>query len=317
MENKKKILVLCGGKFALGALQKLAFEHYLCGVAIGKGQDAVIESVGQAAFTSGIPFKSFPTKKSTSELKQWIESVNPDYVFSISFPFLIDAETLEFGKTKFINFHPGSLPNFRGPMPIFEVLRYQEKQTAISVHFMNDQFDEGDLILNDTISIDPDDTFGILAHKLSKHVAQVALNTANMLQFASRVPSVPQNQNEARYFEFPTLEDTLVNWKNMPASEITALINACNPWNNGADAYLDQQLIKLIAASWKVLKHSHTPGTIIGMTDEGFIEVACFDESVLSIELIHSDFGILSAKKYAQIAIPHIVNKQTSHEVLN
>lgn len=319
MENKKKILVLCGGKFALGALQKLAFEQYLCGIAIGKGQDSIIESMSQAASASGIPFKSFPTKQSTSELKSWIESINPDYIFSISFPFLVDPTILEFGKDKFINFHPGPLPHFRGPMPIFEVLRYQEKQTAISVHFMSEQFDEGDLILSDPLAIDPNETFGTLATKMSKHVSQVALNLANMLQFASKVPSLPQPENEARYFEFPTLEDTLVNWRNMSASEITALVNACNPWNTGADAYLADELVQLVCVSYQEdVIHSHVPGTITGLTDEGKIEIACFNHSILFVEIIKSDFGILPAKKYAQIAIPHIITaQQTSNDVLN
>ncbi|WP_430406707.1 methionyl-tRNA formyltransferase [Fluviicola sp.] len=318
MENKKKILVLCGGKFALGALQKLAFEQYLCGIGIGKGQDSVLESVSQASSASGIPFKSFPTKQSASELREWIEEINPDYIFSISFPFLIDSETLEFGKNKFINFHPGPLPNFRGPMPIFEVLRYQEKQTAISVHFMSEQFDEGELILSDPLAIEPNETFGTLATKMSKHVAQVALNLANMLQFASKVPSLPQTENEARYFEFPTLEDTLVNWKNMSASEITSLINACNPWNNGADAYLNDQLVQLVCASYRNAAHTHVPGTILGITDEGHIEIACFNNSILLIEIIKSDLGILPAKKYAQITFPYIINpERTPNEQLN
>jgi methionyl-tRNA formyltransferase len=318
MENKKRILVLCGGKFALDALQKLALEKYLCGIGIGKGQSSVVSSIDQAAKQSQLPFKHFEDKESIGGLKEWIESIQPDYIFSISFPFLIPGDVLAYGEKKFINLHPGPLPNYRGPMPLFEVIRYQEKQTAIAAHYMNEEFDEGALIFNDFIPIHSSDTYGTLATKLSAKAAQVALNLANMLEYATVIPSNTQNESEARYFEFPTLEDTLVNWKNMSAMEITALINACNPWNSGADAYLNNELIQIVSANCKELIHTHVPGTILGITYEGQLEIACFNNSVLLIEIIKSDLGLLPAKKYAEIAIPY--NKyiqQTSNETLN
>ncbi len=316
MEDKKKILVLCGGKFALGALQKLAFENYLCGVAVGKGQDSIVKALETASASSNIPFKHFSTQKSTEELGGWIRSIQPDYVFSISFPFRLNRDVLSYGEKKFINLHLGPLPAYRGPMPIFEVLRYQEKETAIAVHYMNDEFDEGALIFNDPVQISPTDTFGTLATKLSARASGIALNLANMLQYASQIPAYEQNENEAKYFEFPEEQDTFVNWKNMSASEITALINACNPWNNGADAYLRDQLVKLIYAGSREAVHQEIPGTIIGITSDGELEVACFNDSILSIKIISSDLGILPADQYAQIAIPNIVTITKSNEVL-
>ncbi len=316
MEDKKKILVLCGGKFALGALQKLAFEQYLCGIAIGKGQDSVVEALETASVNSRLPFKHFATKESIKELNDWIRSIQPDYIFSISFPFLLSQEVLSYGEKKFINLHLGPLPGYRGPMPIFEVLRYQEKETAIAVHYMNEDFDEGALIFNDPVQISPTDTFGTLATKLSSKAAATALNLANMLQYASQIPAYEQNEKQARYFEFPEKRDTFVNWKNMSASRITALINACNPWNNGADANLGGQLVKLVSASSKEATHKEIPGTIMGITTAGNLEVACLNESILSIEIISSDFGILPAEKYARIAIPNIVTITKSNEVL-
>ena len=70
-------------------------------------------------------------------------------------------------------------------MPIFEVLKNQESHTAICAHFMNAHFDEGDIIFNDPILINENETYGSLTVKLSNRVGQVALNMANMLQFTS------------------------------------------------------------------------------------------------------------------------------------
>lgn len=299
MGDKKRIVVLCGGKFALGALQKLALEQFLCGIGIGKGQDAVVQSIENAANASQLPFRHFPDKQSMSELNGWLREIAPDYVFSIAFPFRIPIEVLEYGEKKFINLHLGPLPHYRGAMPLFEVLRYQEKQTAIAAHYMNADFDEGDLIFNDYIPVSPTDTYGLLATKLSNKATQVAFNLANMLEYATVIPSSPQNENEARYFEFPEEQDSFVNWKNMTAEEIVALINACNPWNNGADCILNGNIhIKLLEAQVLEENHMTIPGTVISYNHNGKIKVACIGNKCILISLVHCDWGILTAERY-------------------
>jgi len=298
MENgQKKILVLCGGKFAFPSLQQLGMEQFLCGIAIGKGDREIVGALQAESGKSGFAFESFPDKDSLKGLRGWINQVQPDYIFSISFPFLLSEEVLAYGEDRFINFHPGPLPQYRGPMPLFEVLRYQEKETAISVHFMNSEFDEGALILKEQVPLKATDTYGTLAVKLSERMAQVTLNIANMLQFGSSVPSTDQNPSEARYFEHPEPEDTFVQWKRMPAGQIVALINACNPWNQGADAILMGKPVKLLSASLSEEQHTAAPGVIV-KTSENAISVACLDNRIIDLHIIGSDNGILTAAHF-------------------
>lgn len=299
MSSQKKIVILCGGKFAFKALQLLAFENYLCGIGIGKSSSLVIEALETESENNNLDFKSFPDKKSISEMKSWIEKLKPDFIFSISFPFLIPEDVLSYGKEKFINFHPGPLPQYRGPMPIFEVLKNQEKFTAISVHFMDSKYDEGPVIFKEPFKIEQDDTYGKLAVKLSNHAAQVALNMANMVQFAGKIPSSIQESKDAYYFEKPEFSDTCIKWKNMTADEIIALINSCNPWNTGADTSFQGEHIKIIVASLYNQSHQNTkPGTILAITEDGKITVACSDDKQVSIEVLKTDIGIITAKQF-------------------
>ena len=219
------------------------------------------------------------------------------YIFSISFPFLIPEEVLSFGSDKFINFHPGPLPQYRGVMPIFEVLKNRERETAISVHFMNSNFDEGNVIFNDPVLIENEDTYGKLTTKLSNRVAQVALNMAEMLQFGNKIPNTAQNEDEAYYYEKPLFSDTFINWKRMDSEEIIALINACNPWNNGADTLFMGEQAKIIAATHLNKSHNTFPGTITEITPEQTIAVACSDNKQITIEILSTDNGILTAKQ--------------------
>ncbi|WP_298115868.1 formyltransferase family protein [Flavobacterium sp.] len=298
MEKTIKIVVLCGGKFAFKALQSLAIEKFLCGIGIGNGEKSIVNALENQCDENGIAFQSFQNKSSLNKMRSWLEVVNPDYIFSISFPFLITEEILSFGPTKFINFHPGPLPQYRGAMPIFEVLRNQEKETAVSVHYMNSKFDEGELLFKDAVSIEANDTFGKLAMRLSNHTAQVALNLANMLQFATKIPSNKQDENEACYYEKPELVDTMINWKRMSADEIIALINACNPWHVGADTFFDGEQIKIVNASKLEETHNDERIGFVLSTDENAIIVACSDNEQIKIDLLSSDYGIMNASQF-------------------
>lgn len=299
METTKKILVLCGGKFAFPALQLLAFEKFIIGIGIGKGSQTITDALERESKENNIGFKSYPNKKSINEMRNWIEDLQPDYIFCISFPFLLPETVLSYGSDKFINFHPGPLPQYRGVMPIFEVLKNQEKETAICAHFMNTKFDEGNIIFNDPIPIQEGDTYGKLTVKLSQRMAHVTLNMANMLQFAKSIPNQPQDESLSYYFEKPQLSDTYINWKRMDKAEIIALINACNPWNIGADVTLLGEQVKIIVASTLQEPHENQPGTIVSLTNT--INVACKDNGQIAIEILSTDQGIMSASQFIKL----------------
>ena len=290
-------MVLCGGKFAFPALQLLAYEKFICAIGIGNGSETIIEALERESKESNIGFKSFSDKKSIVEMRTWIDDLQPDYIFCISFPFLLPETILSYGYDKFINFHPGPLPQYRGVMPIFEVLKNQETETAICAHFMNSKFDEGNIIFNDPIAIQKGDTYGKLTVKLSERMAQVTLNMANMLQFASSIPNKPQDETLSYYYEKPQLSDTYINWKRMATDEIIALINACNPWNIGADATLLGEQVKIIAASPIHKPHKNQPGTIVSLTNT--INIACEDNKQIAIEILSTDQGIMTAAQFA------------------
>lgn len=297
MDTQKKIMVLCGGKFAFPTLQLLAYEKFICAIGIGKGATSIIETLERESEDNNFGFKSFPDKKSIIEMRAWIDDIQPDYIFCLSFPFLLSETILSYGHDKFINFHPGPLPQYRGVMPIFEVLKNQETETAICAHFMNPKFDEGNIIFNDPIVIQKGETYGKLTVKLSERMAQVTLNMANMLQFASSIPNQPQDETLSYYYEKPELSDTYINWKRMASHEIIALINACNPWNTGADATLLEQQVKIIVASILDQPHDNQPGTIVSLTDT--INIACEDNRQIAIEILSTDQGIMTAVQFA------------------
>lgn len=286
-----KIIVLCGGEFAFPALQVLAFEKHLAGVAAGGAERQAGRFLRSMAGENQIPCRLFTSNKEMPELLTWLKKTDPSAVFSICFPYRIPVEVLQAFPGKFFNFHTGPLPQYRGPMPIFEVLRAGEKETALTVHRMDEKFDTGPVIFSETVPIVPGETFGSLAVKMSHTASLAARNMAQMLAFGSQVPVTGQHEQKACYYAFPAINETMIRWEFMFADEIIALINACNPWNTGADAVVGGKQIKVIAAEKNTEQHGRLPGTVLDSSD-GRIHIACLGEERIIIRVVADDRGI-------------------------
>lgn len=298
MDQKPRIALLCGGRFAYPTIQLLGFEKYLCGVATGKAEKTVVESLEAGLSPSAIPYINIRSRHEEGKLTDWLKELKADAVFSVCFPFRLSNEVLSIHPQRFINFHTGPLPAYRGAMPIFEVIRARETASAISVHLMNEHFDKGDMLFTESVPVMAEDTFGSLATRLSDRCALAALNTSQMLEFSTSLISSPQDENEARYYAYPGLTDTIIRWDYMCADEIDALVRACNPWNQGADTTLMGKPVKILATSYADEAHQAAPGTILEIT-HSHLKAACIDNQVLYIYILSDETGITTISSRA------------------
>jgi methionyl-tRNA formyltransferase len=301
MKTNLKIVVLCGGKFAFPSIHLLALEKYLGGIAIGGEEKEAGAFLKQEASKASLPFQHVPSAEKVEELEQWIRQLNPDAVFCICFPYLLPSTLLNLIPDRFINFHPGPLPEYRGPMPIFEVIRSCERETALSIHLMNERFDEGAIILREPIALANGETHGSLAVKLAERTSIAVMNIAEMIHYGSTVPTLAQSSISARYHPKAAFIDTSINWDQMHAKEIEALINACNPWNSGADTQLNNQPVKIAVAEAVNLFHREEPGTILRLDDSGSLHVACVEQQQLLVKVLVTEKGIITADLFNQI----------------
>lgn len=291
MNSRTKIVVFCAGKSAFPACQLLHLDGYLAGVVVD-GQQIETVSVVKEIFGSQLPLFTISNRRQFGKLEEWLKEINPSAMFSIGFPYLVPDSLLQAYPQKWINFHMGKLPEYRGPMPIFETLKAGEKEAVLSVHLMDGQFDTGRIIWEEEIEIGASETFGSLAVKFSEQIALAAQNTAQMLHFGSVLPSREQ-PNSLVYCPFPNQRDTTINWAYMNAAEIVDLCRACNPWNGGADTLYGRTPFKVLKAEKLIEeKHQHAPGTVLSKNP---VAIGCVDEEVVVLQIVNSDFGIESA----------------------
>lgn len=299
--TKPRIAVLCGGQFAFNSIFRLHLEGYLCGIALASTDFKTISMMSTECERINMPYLSIGSKKEMSLLDEWVEKIQPDYFFSICFPYRIPSELLIKNPRKYINFHTGPLPQFRGPMPIFEVLRTQQKTTGISVHFMEKDLDTGPVIFEEIVSIANDETFTSLTLKLSERTALASVNMAQMLEFGSDVPTVIQNVAQAHFYPFPDENEITIDWLNMSANQISALIRAAYPWSQGAITMLGQEQIRIssVLAKSNELNIDVQPGTIVNVTSDGEIMIACLDSECIWVNDISVELGRIGKDSYS------------------
>ncbi|TND07480.1 MAG: methionyl-tRNA formyltransferase [Bacteroidetes bacterium] len=312
--SSPRIGLLCGGPFAFQSITILALEKYLAGIAIGSSDMQTVGLLSSECERLGMPFLEIASKNETGLLGDWIEKVNPDYIFCICFPYKIPAELLRKKPERFINFHTGPLPAYRGPMPIFEVIRRGEKNSAISVHLMEEGFDTGAVIYEETVPLDVGETFTSLAIKLSERTAITVLNMAQMLEFGTSIPRTDQDPSEANFYPYPTEKEITIDWNSMQAESIISLINASYPWSGGAITGFDDETIRITQV--KPLPFPSTspaePGTVLRKTAEQGLEISCLgglsilalsfgsDRGNLGMEYLES-VGLETGKRFSSL----------------
>jgi methionyl-tRNA formyltransferase len=97
--------------------------------------------------------------------RQVLAGLRPDVACVSCFPRRIPPALLRLPPRGWLNVHPSLLPAYRGPAPLFWALRNGEREIGVTVHFMDEQFDTGDIALQAPLVL-PDGVSGAEADRL-------------------------------------------------------------------------------------------------------------------------------------------------------
>lgn len=100
-----------------------------------------------------------------------------------------------------INVHPSLLPKYRGPDPYYWVLAHGERETGVTIHYIDAGIDTGNIILQEPLPIAPDETQATLHMKAAALAAQLLPHAVDLLADGT-APSIPQDHSQATYFSF-------------------------------------------------------------------------------------------------------------------
>ena len=253
----------------------------IVGVMGPKPEHHMFQHFKQFALNKGYNFIDYSDLKS-KELIQTIKDLNIDMAVVCSFNYKIPKELLETVKDGFINLHPSLLPAYRGANPYSRVIMNAEKETGVTLHYMNEEFDKGNIVLQARCPIEKNETMGSLFNKTNDMCIQILLSALD--EYEKRfLPSIPQK--DGIYPLAKNLEDneTLINY-NKSADEIERLVRALNPFIL-ASTFFRRTLIKVMKAE-VVRKHYSTNvenGTIVDIKDDKVVIKTAKDCIALTI----------------------------------
>ena len=161
-----KILLFGITDFCTNILDKLIRADYeICGLVFNNSNNIDIQEMKNLAATKSIrcfePAR-VKDKKFIADIKR---SCQPDVVLVFTYDQLIPEELYSIAKIAAINMHPSALPKYRGCHPYFWPIANGEAETALTYHYLSEEFDTGDIIAQQKIVIEPNDTAGTVIEK--------------------------------------------------------------------------------------------------------------------------------------------------------
>ncbi len=162
-------------------------------------------SVAATATAHGL--EQVPTKNvNATEYQDRLRAMNLDLIISINASQKFRSPLLALPRLGCINVHGALLPRYRGRLPSFWVLANGEAETGTTVHFMNEELDDGPILLQERVPIEPTDTQDTLIRKTKTLGARLLVEAIHRLEQGS-IATLPNDRNEATYYSFPTAQD--------------------------------------------------------------------------------------------------------------
>jgi methionyl-tRNA formyltransferase len=213
-----------------------------------------------AKATAGEPWAPIfqPGKIKDLETIEEIRRLTPDVIVVVAYGQILPRDVLEIPRLACLNLHASLLPRWRGAAPVQAAIAAGDCETGITVMYMDEGLDTGDILLQHNIEILPNDTDGSLHDRLAQIAPETLLESLRLLA-AGNAPRVPQQNTRAIYAPKLKREHGQIDWSES-AEVIERKIRAYNPWP-GTFMKLDRQNLKVFSAS--VVDLNGQPGEIL------------------------------------------------------
>lgn len=153
-----------------------------------------------------------------------LKRLAPDFLFSCYYRHMLKKPLLDLPARGALNMHGSLLPKYRGRVPINWVLVHGEMETGMTLHYMEEKADRGDMVAQNRVPVTTEDTAFTLFAKMTVAAEQLMRDTYPLLR-AGQAPRVPQDHSQASYFGGRRPEDGRISWTK-PAREIYNLVRA-------------------------------------------------------------------------------------------
>lgn len=242
----------------------------------------------------GIPVYQ-PEKIREKEELEKIIALNPDLVVTAAFGQILPNELLDAPKYGCINVHASLLPELRGGAPIHYSILQGNGKTGITIMYMAEKLDAGDILTQAEVAIGEEDNVGTLHDKLSKVGSDLLAETLPKL-LNQELQAIKQDEDQATFAPNIKRSEEKIDWSKS-GEDIYNHVRGLNPWPV-AYTTLDGSILKIWQAKKLEDGNLAVPGTIIDVQNDGFIVSTGNETAILVTELQPSGKKKMPAKDY-------------------
>lgn len=252
---------------------------------VGRKRILTPPPVKQLALNHDIPVYQ-PEKLSKSPEMKLLIDLEADLIVTAAYGQFVPTSLLKAPKFSAINVHASLLPKYRGGAPIHYAIWQGEKETGISIMYMEREMDAGDILAQRAIPITSKDDVGGMFEKLAELGSDLLLETLPLL-FNHEIKAQPQDLSQVSYSPTISKEQEQLNWKQT-STQIDQHVRAFRPFP-GVYSWLNGQRVKIWLGTPVDYKDPHATtstipsGTIVAVEAESLI-VQCGQETFYAIQ---------------------------------
>ena len=246
----------------------------------GRGNKITFSPVKQFALDNGIDVIQ-PKSLRVDETYNLIKEYNPDLIVVVAYGMIIPKNIIDIPKFGIINVHSSLLPKYRGAAPIHAAIINGDDKTGVSIMYISEGLDEGDVILTKETPIYLEDNLGTLHDRLKVLGADGVKETVKLME-ENKVIRHPQDSSLATFVKPIKKEETKIDF-NDKSINIFNKIRGMNPFPV-AYTTLNDKVLKLYDSMYVEYIGDEIPGTVIYLGKEG-IKVKTSDGAIFIKEL--------------------------------
>ena len=269
-----RIVYMGTPEIAAVILERLLQEPYEVVLAVtqpdrpkGRGKALACSPVKEAAQAAGIPVFT-PVKVRLPENVEVIREYAPDMIVVAAFGQILPKEILEIPRYGCVNVHASLLPKYRGAAPIQWSILDGESETGVTIMRMDEGLDTGDILLQRSVAITPEETGGSLHDKIAELGAEALTEAIPGIVDGTLVP-VPQGEMTTAYAKQLNKDMGKLDF-SWDACKIERYVRGLNPWP-GTFSFRDGAMLKIWSVSvCEDAAEGAEPGTVTAVGKKDF-----------------------------------------------
>ena len=217
-----------------------------------------------------------------AKIKEILKKLEPDFIFVFGWSQIIDKEVLGIPRSGCLGTHPSILPKNRGSAAIPWQIVNNEKVSALTLFYLEDGLDCGDIVAQEIFEVDDDETAESFYQKVIDAGKKIIQQNLHLL-LSGEAERTPQNHLLATYLVKRTPEDGIIDW-SLDNEHIYRLVRAVGKPYPGAYTYYNYKKVVILEAELsQQANYCGTIGSILEKLDDGV--------------LVQTGMGILKVKR--------------------